>query len=114
MSLRSGSLRDKVTLVSEVQSGVDALNQPNMVWTEGECRICSIEPLNGKEFYAAEGQNTSVTHRIRFRWERGLLNAQMRLRDKTFSPYTEYEIITPPIDPGNEHRELVLMCKVAT
>ena len=114
MSLRSGSLRDELTIVTQVQSGTDQLNEPAYTWTEGECRRCSIEPLNGKEFYTAEGINTSVTHRIRFRFERSLINAQNRFRDKTVSPYVEYEAITPPIDPGNEHRELVLMCKVAT
>lgn len=114
MSLRSGSLRDQLTITTPVDGGTNALNEPSIVWTEGETRRCSIEPLNGKEFYTAEGINTSVTHRIRFRYEAGLLNAELRFRDKTVSPYVEYEAISPPIDPGNEHRELILMCKVAT
>ncbi|WP_372810075.1 head-tail adaptor protein [Litorivivens sp.] len=74
-------------------------------------RDCSIEPLNGREFFAAQGESTEVSVRIRFRYQSGLLSTAKRLVNHRVSPAVTYDIESV-INPGNENRELIAMCVV--
>lgn len=109
--IRSGRLRH--TVIIQRPSGTeDALGQPDGNWVTLNTRRCGIEPLNGREFFAAQGENTSTTTRIRFRYEAGILKAGYRLVDNATSPATVYDIEGEPINPNNLNRELICMCKV--
>lgn len=108
--MRAGQLKDRVLIQSN--SGVeDALGQQTDVWTTVADRRCSIEPLNGREYFAAQGENVSVSVRVRFRYEAGLLAPAQRLYDPRTIPATIYDVESV-IDHGNEHRELIAMCAV--
>ena len=107
--IRAGRLRDRVTIQSPPAG--DSYGQQTGAWTKVAVRSCSIEPLNGREYYAQGGEVAEQKVRVRFRFERGLLTNARRLVDYRNSPATVYDI-EDVIDPGNEHRELICMCVV--
>lgn len=65
----------------------------------------SIEPLRGREFFAAQAENAEVTTRIRVRYREGI--------DRTMiARYGDYEFeILFVIHPELSKKELQLMCK---
>ena len=108
--IRAGRLRDKVVIESYTVTK-DAIGGEVQSWSTYATRSCSIEPINGKEFFAAQGESKEVSVRIRFRYESDMLNTKRRLVDNRVSPNVIYDIESV-IDPGNEHRELIAMCVV--
>ncbi len=65
----------------------------------------AVEPLRGREYFAAAAEHAEVTTRIRIRWRPGI--------DRTMTVRcdgAEFEILHI-IDPGFAHKELQLMCK---
>lgn len=107
--MRPGRLKDRVS-IQAINSTDDIMGQPIQTWVETHKRNCSIEPLNGREYFSAEGEQQTQKVRVRFRYERGLLNTKKRLVDKRESPEVTYDI-EDIIDPGNEHRELICICR---
>jgi len=107
--IRSGRLRDKVTIQSP--PAVDSYGQQVGTWSTIAVRRCSIEPLNGREYFSQAGEQASQKVRIRFRYAKGILKNQYQLVDNRTSPQTIYDI-EDIIDPSNEHRELICMCVV--
>lgn len=107
--IRAGRLRDKV-IIQSPPSG-DGYGQQTGSWSQVASRRCSIEPINGKEYFAGDGEHGEQKVRVRFRFERGILKRNYRLIDNRESPQVVYDI-EDVIDPGNEHRELICMCAV--
>ncbi len=105
--MRSGRLKDRVT-IQAISSSYDVMGQQVQTWVDSSTRSCSIEPINGKEYFAAQGENTTHNVRIRFRHEKGLLSTSKRLINRRVSPNTIYDIQSV-IDPGNEGVELICM-----
>lgn len=102
----SQRLRHNITI--EQQSTVpDAHGQHTTTWTAVtglESIKASVEPLRGREFFAADQINSEVTARIRIRYRSGI-TAKMRVSFE--SRYYNIEAI---IDPEERHEELQLMC----
>lgn len=70
------------------------------------CKVwAAIEPLRGREFFAAQAVNAEVTTRIRIRYREGI-DRTMIVRHKGHT----FEILYK-IDPEFRHEELQLMCK---
>ena len=109
MTIRSGRLRDMMTIES-ISVTEDLFGKKVDTWSTVAVRSCSIEQLNGREFYGAEGEQNIDSFRIRFRYEKGLLNTKLRLVDNRRSPADIYDI-EDIINPRNLDRELICMCK---
>lgn len=107
--MRAGRLKDRLSIQS-LTVDEDAMGQPTGTWTTSAIRNCSIEPLNGREYFTAEGEQQTQRVRIRFRYESGLLTTKKRLVDNRESPQVVYDI-EDVINHGNEHRELICMCR---
>ena len=105
--MRAGRLKDRL-IIQSISSTKDVMGQNVETWTETETRNCSIEPVNGKEYFAAQGENIANNVRIRFRYESGLLSTTKRLVNDRVSPQVIYDIESI-INPGNESRELICM-----
>lgn len=67
----------------------------------------SIEPLSGREFFAAQQVQADVTHRVRI-WYLAGVKSDMRV---VTSDSRALQLVGPPIDPDELHVELVLMCR---
>lgn len=110
--MRAGRLRDRVEVQTKtvtknaIQDDIESWSTSPQVF-----RGCSIEPINGKEFFSAQGESTEISVRIRFRYEHGLLSTAKRLVNNRVSPAVTYDIQSV-INPGNENRELICMCVV--
>lgn len=107
--IRSGRLKDKVTI--QTPPAGDGYGHQSGAWTDLKKRSCSIEPLNGREYFAQDGEHGEQKVRVRFRYEKNTLKRNYRLVDYRESPAVVYDI-EDVIDPGNEHRELIAMCVV--
>ncbi|MEZ0155255.1 MAG: phage head closure protein [Candidatus Reddybacter sp.] len=106
--MKAGRLKQVVSI--QARSGAaDDYGQLVNDWVEKTTRRAAVEPLNGKEFFAAGGENTGVSVRVRFRYEAGLLDESMRLvvGDLTLD-------IESIINHALGNRDLVCMCRYAS
>jgi SPP1 family predicted phage head-tail adaptor len=102
--MRAGKLTERITIQS-LTLGQDTFGDPTKTWTDFETVWASVEPLQGREYYAAQQMQSEVTTRFRIRYLEGL--------DTTMSIMyagERYNIISI-IDPNERHRELHLMAK---
>ncbi len=92
---------------------VDAVGQPVDTWSVVASRRGALEPLTGREYLAAIGQQTEVTTRIRMRYDStiGAATAADRLVDNSTSPATVYDI-NQVSNIGDRNREVVFMCSL--
>ena len=61
-----GALDQRVT-VERLQQGQDELGQPFNTWTALFTTWAAVEPLSGREYFAASAAQSSVTTRIKLR-----------------------------------------------
>lgn len=104
--IRSGALRHRVTLQalgagSPQQTGS---GMPDESWGDVATVYASVEPLNGRELFAAQEHHAEVTTRIRLRYRSGI-TAKMRVSHGG----TVYNILSV-IDAEKRHKEIQLMC----
>lgn len=100
-----GDLRHRITL-QECVSGQDEAGQPVQEWQDVATVWGAVEPLRGREYFAAQQVQAEVTTRIRIRYRKGIRPEMRVLYDGRI-----FQIVAPPIDPEERHREIHLMCK---
>lgn len=103
--MNAGELRHRVTFQKLVKTQ-DSFGQPIEQWDDVVPVWVSIEPLVGKQYFAAETVNSEVTHKIKMRYRKGI-TPDMRCVFKT----RIFEIISPPINFKERNVELQIMCK---
>ena len=104
--LSAGKLNKRISLQRSV-AGSPAKNEfgePNVSWQDLATVWSSVEPLNGREFWAQQQVQSEITVRFRIRFRNDVL-AGMRI-DYNNAIY----MIKTVIDPMEEHEELQLMC----
>lgn len=84
---------------------VDDAGQPIDDWQTVATVWAAIEPLRGREFFAAQAVNAEVTTRIRIRWREGI-DRKMIVQYKGVT----FEVLYT-IRPDYGRAELQLMCK---
>lgn len=106
--LNPGKLKHRVTFQlynGTVDQYGDVRNDLDSNWTDFRRVSASVEPLSGREFYAAEQSQSEVTHKIRCRYFRGA-KAEMRIVYGT----RKFKIISI-IDWREAHEEFLIMAK---
>lgn len=103
MTLCCVRLRHRI-IIQEKSTTPDSLGQPATSWTDVATVWAAVEPLRGREFWAADQINSEVTTRIRIRWRSGITAAMRVSFDSRF-----YNIKTI-IVPNEVHEEMQLMC----
>lgn len=106
--IRAGRLRHSITIERQV-SYVDEYNATVDEWRSVLCTRASIEPLNGREYFAASGEHSEVTTRIRMRWHPSLA-CEFTPKDRVNHDGRIYDILSI-INESERDRELILMCK---
>ena len=96
---------DKQVTIERFTAAQDELGGVIEHWAPLATVWAAVEPLNGREFFAASTALAEVTTRIRVRYRAGLtvldrINHEGALHN-----------ITAIINPRSGDRELVLMCK---
>lgn len=102
--MRIGTLRDRVTIQSATKSQ-DATGAIVNTWAEFATVWASIEPLSGREFFAANQVQSNVSTRIRIRY---LANVTAAMRVKNGNDYYDIQAVIHDSNSGREH--IQLMC----
>jgi len=102
--MRSEALKKRIT-IQQQSTTQDSFGSPIDTWTTVATVWASIEPINGKEFFAASQVNAEVTTRIRIRYLSGIEPAMRVLYG------TRLYNIQSVIDYKESHAEMQLMCK---
>ena len=104
----AGKLRHRVLLQSctgAVDDYGDPLYSDDDQWTTEATVWAAIDPVSGKEFYAAEQARSSVSHKIRLRYRQGVSAAwRVLYGSRVFR-------ILSVIDWEERHESLLLMAQ---
>lgn len=103
--MRAGLLRESVTIYrSTVSVGSDRSVEDS--WAPlFDCRA-SVNPRKGREFWNAKQVMSEIEHLVVIRYD-----SRVKARDRVYLGDRIFEIISPPVDPQNRHRELHLFCQ---
>lgn len=103
--MNTGQFDQRVTVERLMGDAVDDYGQPIATWTPLCTVWAAVEPLSGREYFAASMMVAEVTTRIRLRYRPGLtVTDRVNHEGKLYN-------ITSLIDYKSGHRELVLMCR---
>ena len=102
--MNAGRLDQRVT-IERVTYTQDPMGGMTEEWAPLVTLWAAVEPLNGREFFAASTTLSETTTRVRIRYRAGLTVA-----DRINHGGTLYNI-QASINPRSGDRELVLMCK---
>jgi SPP1 family predicted phage head-tail adaptor len=104
--VESGRYRQPAELQKR-QMGKNSYGETTEDWLTVANIRCSVQPINGREFFDKEAVNSKITHRIRLRHSKSLqITPDMRLiyMSRVFT-------ITSVIDYQEQHNEIQLMCE---
>lgn len=84
----AGSLDERITIQRKVAASPDVTGSgmPDESWQDWVTVYASVEPLQGRELFAAQEHHAEVTTRIRIRYRAGV-DAKMRLVDSEGTVY---------------------------
>ena len=103
-----GKMRHRITF-QQFSGTLDDFGDPLQVdddnWVDVATTWAAIDPISGREFYAAEQSQSEVSHKIRCRYRTGLDTAMRITYGKR-----RFKIISL-IDWEERHESLLLMCK---
>jgi len=103
--MNAGRLNKRVWIQEPVWSAASASGEKTVSRWDNVAEVwASIEPLSGREYWAAAQAQSSVTHRVTIRYREGI-NQTMRVLFGTRELYIE-----SIIDPREAHRFLELVC----
>lgn len=100
----AGHLRFQVSIQKPTPT-LNNLNEPEITWTDVSTGVwASIEPLRGREYFAAKQVNAEIDARITMRYRAGVQTDYRILHGSN-----EYYIVSI-INVEERNRELQLMC----
>lgn len=109
--MRAGTLRNRVVLQSRTETQ-GSTGEVTWTWADVDEVWAAIEPISGREYFAAQQVQSSTDTRIRIRYRHGV-TSKMRVKyEEPGSPmYTRYYEIESVINVREGRRELHLMCR---
>lgn len=103
-----GKMRHRITF-QRFSGALDDFGDPLQTdddnWADVATTWAAIDPISGREFYAAEQSQSEVSHKIRCRYRTGLDTAMRITYGKR-----RFKIISL-IDWEERHESLLLMCR---
>ena len=102
--MRAGKLRHMIAIESVIETQ-DADGSVIETWSTYATAQASIEPISGREYFAAQTTQADVTHRISLRYFAGIMP---KMRVKYGSRIFD---ILSAININERNRELQLMCR---
>jgi SPP1 family predicted phage head-tail adaptor len=104
--MKAGKLRRRLE-IQQANETQGPTGEISVAWSTFADVHGSVEPLRGREFWAAKEQQAQVDTRIRIRYLEGV-TPKMRVIDGT-----RVFLIYAVIDPETRHQEIQLMCQEA-
>lgn len=103
--MNPGQLKHKIDIEVEATTQ-NSYGEPTQIWSSFLSGIfVSIEPLSGREFFAADMVQSEITHKVKMRYISGILP---KMRIKYGSRYFYIESV---INVKEINKELLLMCR---
>jgi SPP1 family predicted phage head-tail adaptor len=102
--MKIGKLRHRIT-IEQVTETQDTDGSVVETWAVFATIQASIEPISGREYFAAQSTQADVTHRIRLRYLSGV-TPKMRVNYSS----RIFDILSV-INVNERNRELQLMCR---
>ena len=107
--MRTGSLRNLLTIQRKVQVGVTAINEPVMVWQDWRVDVpCEVEVRRGREHFANQQRYSEEIWRFRTRYDEAIgLDTSMQILHEgmTFD-------IKAPLPDGQRRADVIIECTV--
>lgn len=103
-----GKMRHRITFQrfgGSLDDYGDPLQADDSQWDDAATVWAAIDPISGREFYAAEQSQSEVSHKVRCRYKSGLDTAMRIICGKR-----RFRIISI-IDWEERHESLLIMCK---
>lgn len=105
--MRAGRLHQRVTFQRRA-AGENAFGESSGNWEDVATVWAGVEPIKGREYFAAQQTLSEVTAMIVCRYSSEL--SGITARDRIVHGSAVYDIKAPPIDVGSRHKELQFMC----
>ena len=102
--MKIGNLRHRVVLQQKVITE-DALKQQSEAWADIATVWAAIEPLSGREYFAARQENAEVTAKITIRYRKDVTPDMRAVAEGRV-----FDVLSV-INPGERNISLILMCK---
>lgn len=100
----AGILRHRITIEQYTVTGRNVIGGEVKEWVPVATVWAAVEPIRGREFFAAHQVNAEVTTRIRIRYLPGVApTMRVQFGNRTYD-------IRTVIDVDERHLELQLMC----
>ena len=103
--MKAGRLRHQIIIQSVVESK-DTFGGVDKVWSEFATVRAEIKPLAGREYFANEQNNSTISHKVVIRYLSGV-TSKMRI---LFGARV-FEIVSPPINFEEKNIEMQIMCR---
>ncbi|HRC61626.1 MAG TPA: phage head closure protein [Dehalococcoidia bacterium] len=107
--MRAGRLRNRV-VIQRRTGAVNAFNEPTDTWSALATVWAGIEPISGREYFAAQQVQSELTHRVTIRYLEGVTPKDRVAWTDPATQATRYFDIRAVIDRDERHREQQLMC----
>jgi len=102
--MNPGELRHRIT-IQQLSSSQDTYGENVDTWVDVATVYAAVNPISGRELFAAEKENSEITHRVKIRYRSGITpDMRVLFEGREFS-------IMYVIDYKERHIELQLMCK---
>jgi SPP1 family predicted phage head-tail adaptor len=107
--MRIGRLRHRVTLQRRT-GAANAFNEPTDTWTDIATVSAGVEPISGREYFAAQQVQSEVSHRVTIRYLAGVNPKDRIVWTDPATDVARYFDIRAVLDRDERHREMQLMC----
>ncbi|WP_163830730.1 phage head closure protein [Spartinivicinus ruber] len=102
--MRAGRLKHRIT-IEKPELTKDEFGQPTKTWVVVCTTRAAIDPISGKEFFAAQQINNAINYKITMRYRPGIKpQCRVKYKDRLFD-------IHAVLNPKEANRELQLMCE---
>lgn len=101
----AGRLRHRITIQEYRVIGRNSIGGEVKDWVDIATVWAGVEPIKGREYFAADKVRADITHRVPMRYRPGVVPTTMRVKfgARLFN-------ITSVIDVEERHVDLELMC----
>lgn len=104
--MRAGDLTNRILIQRPVDTGRrNQVGEPEIIWADVCTVWAAVEPVRGREYWAAQQVNGEATVRIRMRYRPGIDRTMRVLFGGRI-----LQLISPPINVQERNVELQLMC----
>jgi SPP1 family predicted phage head-tail adaptor len=104
MSIRAGELDKRITIQSYTTTQ-NSYGEETKSWSDLVTVWAAVEPLQGREYWAAQKVNAELTVQFRIRYRAGITPKMRVYYD------SRYFYIISGVNPKQRNEELILLCK---